>query len=212
MTDDLIVENCRFCTIPEPERVVARTKNCFAMLSLGPIVDGYSLVLTNEHVSCCGAIDSKILPEFEQLVKAVMKVQCDRFGSSVFYEHGRAGSCISTDGSDFHCHHAHLHVVPISDSIQNDLKVIFDFNEFQTWGEFVQWYERTELPYLLVGNAESLTCFIVKNKIERQFLRRIAANSVGQPHLTDWQKHPGREQIAGLVNDFRHVLAIELEN
>lgn len=39
-------ETCRFCYPPEKERILYATENFYVMASLGPIVEGYLLIVS----------------------------------------------------------------------------------------------------------------------------------------------------------------------
>lgn len=39
-------ETCRFCYPPEKERILYTTENFYVMASLGPIVEGYLLIVS----------------------------------------------------------------------------------------------------------------------------------------------------------------------
>ena len=43
-------ETCRFCYPPEKERILYATENFYVMASLGPIVEGYLLIVSKKHI------------------------------------------------------------------------------------------------------------------------------------------------------------------
>lgn len=49
-------ETCRFCYPPEKERILYATENFYVMASLGPIVEGYLLIVSKKHIPACANI------------------------------------------------------------------------------------------------------------------------------------------------------------
>ena len=45
-----IESGCRFCNPPEKERILMETDNFYVMVSLGPIVEGYLLIVAKKHM------------------------------------------------------------------------------------------------------------------------------------------------------------------
>src|SRR5947209_11607089 len=110
-----IEESCRFCIRPDPDRIVVTTDNFYVMMSLGPLVEGYTLLVSRKHISCCAEIADANLQEFNAWEGIVKEAQNKAYGQSVVYEHGRTGSCLHL--SEAHCYHAHLHMVPTGFSL-----------------------------------------------------------------------------------------------
>lgn len=105
-------ETCRFCYPPEKERILYATENFYVMASLGPIVEGYLLIVSKKHIPACANIPNEIFQEYLDLKEKVKGVLNKVYGACIFYEHGKTGSYVI--GKDHrHCFHAHLHCIPV---------------------------------------------------------------------------------------------------
>jgi diadenosine tetraphosphate (Ap4A) HIT family hydrolase len=189
-----IEESCRFCTRPDPERVVMLTENFYVMLSLGPLVEGYALIVTRAHISCCGEIDSPLMGEFRQLQAIVSAAQEQLYGgSSLRYEHGRTGSCLHL--SEAHCYHAHFHLVPTDCDMASRVAARYPVERFPSWPDFVATYQTKRTPYLLTQDDGALVVAFVAERVPRQYLRSLVAECIGAPELADWMAFPGYDVV-----------------
>ena len=68
-----INNSCRFCLRPDKERILYETNNFYVLVSLGPIVEGYLLIVTKAHIGACLNIPKELLPEFILLKEKVGK-------------------------------------------------------------------------------------------------------------------------------------------
>ena len=78
-------------------------------------MEGYLLICTKLHRSCCGDIPIEQIPEFIKLKDITKKVFQKVYNKkSIFYEHGQTGVCMRhiIDNMQNHCYHAHLHALP----------------------------------------------------------------------------------------------------
>ena len=64
-------ETCRFCYPPEKERILYVTENFYVMASLGPIVEGYLLIVSKKHIPACANIPNEIFQEYLDLKEKV---------------------------------------------------------------------------------------------------------------------------------------------
>ncbi len=188
LTDIELNKECRFCNPPDQERIIYQSDNFYVMLSLGPLVEGYLLLISKPHIDCCGAFDDKLSSEFHYLKELIKEVLISNYGSCTFFEHGRAGSCIDFEDSSLHCHHAHLHCLPVdlrlNDKVRGALRPVF----FEK-GEFQNIYRRWNEPYLYIDDGREALHFLTK-KPRRQYLRYLVAKQLGNIPKTDWQNHP----------------------
>jgi hypothetical protein len=88
------VVGCRFCFLPEPWRVIWSTPNFNVQMGLGPLTEGYALILSKSHYSCCADLPPALADEFEGLIRLARAAQINLYGRSVFFEHGRSGACL----------------------------------------------------------------------------------------------------------------------
>ncbi len=64
-----IEKKCRFCTPSEKERILYETEHFYVMVSLGPIIEGYLLIITKKHIGACLNMPKEYLEEFLDLKK-----------------------------------------------------------------------------------------------------------------------------------------------
>lgn len=199
-----IVEKCRFCYPPDKYRILNSSKNFYVMLSLGPIVEGYLLIVTKDHIKCCAEIPSHLQGEFISLANEVEKILIEKYGGCIFYEHGQAGACLNFKDSSKHCYHAHMHCVPISGSINRLITNPFPKKEVKSWEDFFKIYSYFQEPYFFVQDNEAFF-YIANDSPERQYLRKKAAKLCDNKEAWDWIKFPNYELItAGQQNLSNH--------
>lgn len=189
-----IQQHCRFCNPPDKERILYSDEDFYVMLSLGPIVEGYLLIISKKHFTCCATIPLELQERFIRLAQKVETILIETYGSCIFYEHGQAGSCLDFNDSSKHCFHAHMHCVPIKSSINDIISEPFPSLEIDSWSSFFNTYDKFQEPYFFVKDKR--TKFYIVNKApERQFLRKKASSVVGNYDSWDWVKKLGWEKI-----------------
>lgn len=200
--------DCRFCTLPDPDRIVAKSDNFAVMLSLGPIVEGYAVITSRAHHNCCASMPPEELGELRTIQLAISAAQCEVYGSSLYFEHGRSGACVPEGHGEDHCFHAHLHVVPTELDLFNCVSAEYTLEIMPTWSEWSSNYSRTGSPYIAVqaGEQEEVGVATDPAALPRQYLRTRLAELAGEPHLADWQAFPGHASItSGLTRIGDHM-------
>lgn len=122
---------CRFCAIRDggnvfgtADRKLAQDHGYFAIPSIGSLVEGWALVVPNEH--CVSLRANYNEAGFRTFVGNVAGTVSDVYGPLVAFEHGsNVEGSLTGCGTD----HAHLHLVPrsalaISDLDQSHLQFI----------------------------------------------------------------------------------------
>lgn len=183
--------DCRFCSPPEPQRIVYRGEHLYVMVSLGPIVEGYSLLLSKTHIPSCADIPLGLLPEFFQVKEYIRGVLTDVYGACSFYEHGKSGSCLPAGRGEQHCYHAHLHCVPTT------MELLEDIAEYFTPIAASEWLVRADLRkdigegYFYYENPTGQAFYFAADRpIRSQFLRWVLASRLGKPERANWQVFP----------------------
>lgn len=176
---------CRFCHPPDRSRILFESKHFYVMLSLGPISEGYLLINSKLHFDCCGTFVDEIAQEFDQVVTEVQRIQIQVYGQCIFFEHGRAGSCLQYSEPSTHCFHAHMHCVPISININRHIANTQNPIYLQSFKQFREVYQKNKNPYLFVSDDEMKIHFI-KSDIRKQYLRYLVSAELGRGELWDW--------------------------
>lgn len=165
------------------------------MLSLGPIEEGYLLVVSNEHFECCAELRGKIAEEFDAIVGRVKLILHREYGKALVFEHGRSGSCLYSLSHDKHCHHAHMHCVPTNVDLAAITECDFSSTSLTSWDDFRNTYQKYLRDYLFIEQDDLRKMFFVNKEIGRQYLRQRLATALGVERLADWVKSPGWRKI-----------------
>jgi len=190
----LVDKECRFCNQPDKDRILHETDNFYIMLSLGPIVEGYLLLVSKKHFHCCASLPENLAEEFDMLYNKIQNILRAVYGNVLSYEHGRAGSCLKSIRGSKHCYHAHMHFVPVS--VKLNAVVTKDFTPVQLMNlnDFRMKYKKNLEPYLFVDDGIQ-AMYPPNGDLRRQYLRFKVAESLGFNELWDWVKHQNWEVI-----------------
>lgn len=196
-----IDEGCRFCFPPERERILYETEHFYVMVSLGPIVEGYLLIVSKEHIGACLHLPEQYIEEFIGLKYLVKDKLCSIYGSCIFYEHGKIGT--SLVGKDHHhCFHAHLHCIPVSIQlntiIETDILQGTEIDSFEDAIDFAAKIER----YLYVED-DQCKIYTPSCKIRSQYLRYKLAEAIGAEDRWDWVKNQNWPLIEKTISRLR---------
>lgn len=182
-----VEEICRFCLPPEKERIIYTTEHFYVMVSLGPIVEGYLLIISKQHIGACLHLPLEILDEFCKLKSKIYNILTKVYGGCIFYEHGKTGSCISDGQSHKHCFHAHLHCIPVNinfnDIIGQEL-IGKNFSSFFSCYQHMKFVEK----YLYVEDCKGITIYQPHEILRKQYLRYKLSEALGVNDRWDWVK------------------------
>jgi len=175
------------------------------MLGLGPIVEGYSLIATNEHTPSMLDIKIDLLEELNYFTQSVKNIIKDKFGECIITEHGRVPPCVfDVTKQEVHCFHAHRLVFPIS------LDLLFSFTRYNL--QYYNYNSFSEAKNNFKHSGEYLyferfdgSCVIAptNNKIARQFFRFEVAEKIGKPELANWKKYPNFNSVEIALEKFK---------
>jgi diadenosine tetraphosphate (Ap4A) HIT family hydrolase len=185
---------CRFCVPVETGNILLTTENFYVMLSLGPICEGYTLIISKTHIESCGELNNELGKEFDAICDKVKQIFSKVYGSCIMYEHGRAGSCLQIGEGSKHCYHAHMHCIPTNVSLNEIISKDFKPLIVSSYSDFRKECQRSMQTYLFVEDKEKCVYF-VDREIRRQYLRYHLANLLGKPDEWDWIKYQNWEII-----------------
>lgn len=188
---------CRFCDIlfgeyhyNEIDEPFAINDEFFAIASIGPLVEGWSLIVPKTHqLSMRCVYDS---PMFADFLGYVLPPLIQQYGSLIAFEHGA-----NSEGSLTACGtaHAHLHLVPFGESLLPELQ-----NSDMQWiechaSEIASKSEANEyLFYSELGTNEFWQdplgyLHVLENPVP-QFFRRLIAKRSGRYEASDYKDFP----------------------
>lgn len=91
--------------------ILLETPSFVVIPDIGPIVEGYCLIVSKEHVSAMAFLPDEKQQELLVVKNVIREALLVSYGKSIVFEHGEvtfarnAGACID---------HAHMHIVPTS--------------------------------------------------------------------------------------------------
>ncbi|MFH1943427.1 MAG: hypothetical protein ABIL68_15100 [bacterium] len=159
LTKQELHQVCRFCHPPDQDRILLKTHNLYVMLSLGPIVEGHLLIVSNRHFECCAELQGKIAKEFDLIVEKVKSILNHEYGTVLLFEHGRSSSCLWSLSPDKHCFHAHMHCVPNDVNLIKIVEQEFLPISLSCWDDFRNIYQNQFRGYLFIEYNNQKKCF-----------------------------------------------------
>jgi diadenosine tetraphosphate (Ap4A) HIT family hydrolase len=186
---------CRFCTLPEPWRIIYETSNFVAQMGLGPLAEGYVVLLTRAHFPCIGALSGELLEEFLRVLRLIQRSQHQVYRQSLFFEHGRSGACVPEGNGEDLCYHAHLHLLPSTVDLADLVAADFALEYVEEWNDIAGMYQMDTTPYILVQSHDRIGFFRSADRIPRRYLRTKLATALGEAALADWAAFPSYDVV-----------------
>lgn len=201
-------KNCFLCN-PDAGLVYKNDPAGFALCGLGPIVKGYSVVATQEHVRSAADAAARESLEFCGFVSDVRKKLESSYGPCLITEHGRLPVCIDVSGTtDPHCYHAHFLMFPRAPNIEEEARSYFARVEYASSLDDALSLARAHEEYFLLSPSDKQFAIMTRpGKIIRQFARLLVAESLGSSDLANWRLHSLREEAASTAAELRGLLA-----
>lgn len=188
---------CFLCD-PEPEWTWLESRSFRAVLGLGPVGPGYTLIATKDHEPSMFDLDDTLAKELSAFTAEVRGRLRELWGPSVVAEHGRVSACTgpALRRHEPHCLHAHRLVFPGQASLAlTSVAPQMPSSEFESYlaaRHSVRWTGQ----YLYVEADDGrCTVGLVEGPLPRQFLRFLAARQRGTPELADWRTSPRPEEL-----------------
>lgn len=181
-----------------------------ALCGLGPLVPGYSVVATRNHIR--SAADALTLdgPGFAAFADEVRAKLAERYGSCLMTEHGRVPVCLDPGGrSEPHCYHCHFLLFPGAPSVESTARASYELvEEAHSLTEALALAKAYKEYFLF---SEHRCHFLVMSQpgklIRRQFSRFLVADAMGTPELASWRTHPDIESSTIVATELRILFA-----
>ena len=188
---------CFLCE-PEPEWTWLESSNFRAVLGLGPIGMGYTLIATREHMPSMLDLDGAMVAELSAFTAEVRERLAVLWGPAVVCEHGRIAPCIAeaTRQHEPHCFHAHRLVFPGQASL--DLRAVAPLMNVLDYPSFhqVRGGDVGSSQYVYAEQPDgSCQVGLVEGPLPRQFLRAVVAAQHGRQELADWRRSPRHDEV-----------------
>ncbi len=189
--------SCFLCN-PEPEYTWATSEHFRAVLGVGPVGEGFTLIAAREHVPSMLDLGQDAAEDLIRFTESV----CGRlgviYGSTVVAEHGRVAPCVEPGIREHEPHCLHAHRLVFTGASRIDLAVAAPKMKIRRFADFetARDYYDDSGQYLYVEDDSGVQVGRIDGPLPRQFLRAIVALEQGRPHLADWRQQPGFEAIA----------------
>lgn len=204
---------CRFCNIKHKnykydkiDEPFIENNDFFAIASIGSMIEGWSLIVPKKHTFSMKSFYGK--KEFVDVLNTIIPVMNEKYGKLIAFEHGsNSEGSITACGTD----HAHLHIVPFSDSLVNDLIKsglqwercsLEDINEKVGGKEYLFYLDEIENEF-----SNSLGFLHILDYPISQYFRKIIAKRLGQLDKSDYKLFPFTENAEKTRNTLNQFIA-----
>jgi len=206
------VEGCFFCD-PDEDRVLYKSEHFYVLLGLGPIVEGYAILVARQHVRSMFDLPEELRDAYTTEKRHLKDLIRRVYGSSIVTEHGRVLACTVEDkeAHDLLCYHAHQLFFPVDIDLSR-LSNDGPFEKIEFPGNSLFNVNPSQLQddeeYLLFENsAGQVFVHKVRGKCPRQYMRYLVARSQGRPELASWQRYPGWTRIREAQRKYQYARA-----
>ena len=194
------MEGCFFCD-PDKDRVLYTSEHFYVLLGLGPIVEGYAILVAKEHVRSMFDLPEELRAAYETEKRCLKQFIAHVYGPSIVTEHGRVLACTVEDeeAHDLLCYHAHQLFFPVDIDL-SQLSNDGPFEKIEISGNSLFDIDPSQLQddeeYLLFeSSADQVFVHKVRGKCPRQYMRYLVARSQGRPERASWQRYPDLPRI-----------------
>ena len=207
LAHELQRKDCFLCR-PASALLIDVAETAFAIAGLGPIVDGYSVVATVDHIRSLGNEREDMLAKYCQFATEYRAKLSRRFGSCLVTEHGNMALCDIDEARHIHCFHPHLLYFPGVREISSAV-----YEEFGTPKKFASLQRAIEAggatrQYLLLSPDEDThLIFEPKDEIPRQYARALVAESMNRESLASWRNSPGIDWAIANAMTLRRIIS-----
>lgn len=210
----MLMSDCRLCKITEqnvllgtdwlPTYSIMSTHNFHIVPSLGSLVEGWTMIVSKEHLLCMGELSYDKIDELLLVKKQLTQDISTIFGKSIAFEHGP-----SSPGGPIGCgvDHAHIHFVPVDIDLPKALSKLIPFLDLE-WQEIndyrdVRSYFLRGLPYLYIEQPSGFGYIATNMHFPSQFVRKAIADHLGIPDHYDWNRYPFHQKMIRTINIFQ---------
>lgn len=212
-------EDCAFCREASTgfvhngnkygSRTIIESEHFVHIPSLGPIVEGHSLIISRDHYLGIGNIPQEHYQELNAFLKTVREGLEACYASPTFFEHGPASRVLRAECC---LDHAHIVAIPglqgleqkVSIGIYRELGIVgrttcvdeeieasspFHLQKmYVEQGKDGKHSKRTGDPYLFIENQWGGRIILdIPDVVPSQYLRQHAAIILGKPERWDWR-------------------------
>jgi ATP adenylyltransferase len=173
-------------------RVAMETEHFVAIPSLGPLVQGHTLLCPKIHIKNMACLPQNLCAEFEDFKGNLSRVLGSLFRAPIHYfEHGSP-----PESSRVLCtvDHAHLHLVPTDVTV---LDILLEDMNWQKIQPHIASLRSVVRPgeYLYYESPLSEAFIAQADFVESQYMRRVFSNALGCGNEWNWRTNPRPFQV-----------------
>jgi diadenosine tetraphosphate (Ap4A) HIT family hydrolase len=182
----LFQKDCIFCQ-QKFTKILFSTPEFVISLDDFPLSEGHLLLFSKDHHGCGGELPKQPLSELVTLKNKAASILRQQYGTVIFYEHGRAGHCVSFGPDQHLCHHFHLHALPIHHDISDKLAEQFQRVNMASYADIDNYFNKFGEYLFFENNAQEAFFYPVVNAIQPHLLRTLIAHALAAPERADWE-------------------------
>ena len=178
------------------DRSIFKTKHFRVFPSIGQIVEGYLLVAPVEHYDAFCEVPKSLLLELTELCSWTRQALASYYGDCVLFEHGaRFG-----DSGGCGIYHAHLHAVPLPESMSllTSLRRRFLSRRISGFSELKEQTSEMRGYVLYVDQSSEYHVFDTAD-LPSQYMRSLLAQTVGA-NVWDWRSAGREPRLVATLN------------
>lgn len=180
---------CLFCK-PSEAITIEQTEHFRVIIDPFPVVPGHVMITSKAHYGCAGEIPLEVQPELISLREHLRSELVVHTGSCIFYEHGRAGCCLSKSKNNLKCDHFHLHCLPLDVCIQHHLESKYKCIRLTAYSEIMAlFYQFGDYLYFEEPDGSMLFFPTEGAIIEPHLLRTLICCAMEKPARSNWQAY-----------------------
>lgn len=206
---ELIGERSSFANIYRDvmnNRIIFSGDNFSIIPTIGQIVRGYLLLISNRHKTSIGSLRYNEMQELEKLMSSIERAFLKVYGKkTIFFEHGIP--CDNNERGGCGISHLHLHALPLDDDIDLLDEVSKDFN----LKRIKQLDELRDIifndkAYILYVNKNKDKFVAEVDKIPSQYMRFLLAKKIKHDEW-DWRACDYEEKLIITYHDLIDIIS-----
>lgn len=179
---------CVFCT-PNPSLTILSSEHFSVIHDISPLIEGHLIIHSKEHFGCAGEVPEEYVAELLAVKEKISTLLSNVYGTVSFYEHGRAGHCLTDGPENRLCHHFHLHALPLDIDISSTIDKSYTHIILKNFTDITLAFD-TYGQYLYFENTEGDKYFYsINEEIQTHYLRTVIAESIGFPERANWKQY-----------------------
>lgn len=186
---------CKFCgcgknIIPvyyqnkKVNSLVHESQNFYVIVSIGAVVEGHLLIIPKSHYWSMGELPDELITELSEITFYIENMLKSEYKKNVIcFEHGTGNKESVSAASVVH---AHLHILPISESITDSVKHeghrLIPINGFKDLSKYADAGE----SYLFFRDIDNKMYCVEGTGLPSQYFRRIVCETF---NMENWDWH-----------------------